>query len=303
MDELRYDGRVAIVTGAGRGIGRGHALLLAAKGAQVVVADYGGAVDGKGGESSSPADDVVAEIRAKGGAAVACCASVAEETGAANIVNTALEEFGRLDVVVNNAGISDPGLFEDLTVEQFRRMIDVHYLGTLFVIRAAWPHLVDAGYGRIVNTSSESILGGLDDLTSYAAAKGAVFALTKCLATEGVRYGIHTNAITPRAFTRMSAAHSMAGRPPEVIEEAKRTLAPELNAPVVAFLAHESCPLNGEVLQGGMGTVSRIAVVRTNGLTKDGITAEDIAENLDRILDVKDGTVTDVRPLIQMEHK
>ena len=295
MSELRFDGRVAIVTGAGRGIGRGHALLLAAKGARVVVADIGGDVEG-GGSSLGPADDVVAEIRAAGGEAVACCASVSDEAGAATIVDTALNEFGRLDAVVNNAGISDPGLFETLSVEQFRRMLDVHFFGTLFVIRAAWPHFVQEGYGRIVNTVSESMLGGIADLTSYAAAKGAVFALTRCLATEGGRYGIKTNAIAPRAFTRMSAGHSFARLSDEEREASARTYAAELNAPTVAFFAHESCLLNGEILQVGMNTVARLAVIHTKGLAKPSLTAEDVAEQLDAILDVTDARVTDSRP-------
>jgi NAD(P)-dependent dehydrogenase (short-subunit alcohol dehydrogenase family) len=151
MEQLRFDGRAAIVTGAGRGIGRAHALLLASRGAKVVVADYGGAVDGTG-SSSGPAEEVAEEIRAAGGDAVACCASVAEEEGAALIVDTAMSSFGRLDIVVNNAGISDKHLFGDLTSEQFRRMMDVHFFGTLYVTKAAWPHLVEVGNGRIVNT-------------------------------------------------------------------------------------------------------------------------------------------------------
>ena len=185
MSELRFDGRVAIVTGAGRGVGRSHAALLAAKGAKVVVADHGGGLDGLG-SSAGPAAAVVAEIAAAGGTAVACYASVAEEDSAQTIVETALEAFGRVDIVINNAGIHDPGLFADLSAEQFRRMLDVHYFGTLNVTKAAWPHLVAAGYGRIVNTVSEAMLGGITQLSSYGAAKGAVFGLTRNLATEGL---------------------------------------------------------------------------------------------------------------------
>jgi NAD(P)-dependent dehydrogenase (short-subunit alcohol dehydrogenase family) len=150
LTELRFDDRVVIVTGAGRGVGRSHALLLASKGARVVVADYGVDLDG-GGSSPAPANAVVREISEAGGQAVACCASVAEEHSAGQIVETALETFGRIDAVINNAGIHDPGLFADLTVDQFRSMLDVHFFGTLFVTRAAWPHLVRAGYGRVVN--------------------------------------------------------------------------------------------------------------------------------------------------------
>ena len=167
MTELRFDDRVVVVSGAGHGIGRSHALLLAAKGAHVVVADYGVGIDGTG-SSRAPADAVVQEIEDNGGEAVACFASVADERGAEFIVATAIEAFGRLDAVINNAGIHDPGLFEILSPNQFRRMIDVHYFGTLLVTRAAWPHFVKAGYGRVVNTVSEAMLGGYPSLRVMA---------------------------------------------------------------------------------------------------------------------------------------
>ena len=298
MDELRFDGRAVIVTGAGRGIGRSHALLLASKGARVVVADVGTGIDGRGEASASPADEVVNEIVAAGGEAVPSYASVADEAGAASTVDTAIEAFGRLDAVVNNAGIHDPGRFEDLTVDSFRRMLDVHFFGTLFVLKAAWPHLVDAGYGRIVNTVSEAMLGGIPELTSYGAAKGAVFGLTRNLATEGAPVGIRANAIAPRAYTRMSASSSdalseMLSIPKQDMDAINASMPPELCSPAAAFLAHESCPLNGEVLQVGMGGVARLAVVHAEGINKQPLTAEDIADNLGTILDVTGARVTD----------
>lgn len=303
MSELRFDGRVAVVTGAGRGVGREYALLLAAKGAQVVVADVGAGLTGTGG-SAQPADAVVAEIREAGGSAVASHASVAEQDSAARIVETALETFGRIDVVVNNAGIHDPAPFAVLTAAQFRRMLEVHYLGTVFVTQAAWPHMITAGYGRIVNTVSEAMLGGITQLSSYGAAKGAVFGLTRNLATEGRPHGIRVNAVAPRAFTRLSAAHSETlaaemSMPMDVMDQINASMPPGLCAPAVAFLAHESCPLNGEVLQTGMGGVARIAVVCAKGISSPSISAEEIADRIDEVLDVSDGYVAETAGMQQ----
>ncbi len=290
MTELRFDERVAVITGAGRGIGRSHALLLASRGARVVVADVGCQIEGSGA-STQPAEDVVGEIQAAGGQAVASYASVSDEAGAVSVVATALEAFGRLDIVINNAGIFAPAPFEAITTEQFRAMIDVHYFGTLFVTKAAWPHLVAAGYGRIVNTTSESMLG-IPLLSSYGAAKAAIFGLSRNLAVEGVNHGIKVNCLAPRAATRMGDALSeTSDQPPEVIEQLKAAMPPEINAPAAAFLAHESCPLNGEVLFVTPGRVARFAVVLSEGLTKDAITAEDIAENIDLIMDATNAPV------------
>ncbi|ORA14843.1 SDR family NAD(P)-dependent oxidoreductase [Mycobacterium arosiense] len=297
MTGLRFDDRVVVVTGAGRGVGRSHALLLAAKGARVVVVDSGADIDGSG-HSRAPAEAVAEEINASGGQAVACFASVADERAAADIIDTALQQFGRLDAIVNNAGIHDPAPFHDLTVSQFRTMIDVHYLGTVLVTRAAWPHFIRAGYGRVVNTVSEAMLGGIPELSSYGAAKGAVFGLTRNLATEGAAHGIAVNAIAPRAFTRMSASHSHAlaehlSIPTDVMDQINAAMPPELCAPAAVFLAHDSCPLTGEVLQIGMGSVARLAVVRGPGFARDALTAEDIADNLADVMNLHDASVTE----------
>ena len=205
---------------------------------------------------------------------------------------------GRIDAVINNAGIHEPGMFEALSAEQFRKMMEVHFFGTVFVTQAAWPHFVRAGYGRVVNTVSEAMLVGIPELTSYGAAKGAVFGLARNLATEGPAHGIRVNAIAPRAYTRMSASHSDAlaafgSMSQEVMDQINASMPPEMCAPTAAFLAHESCPLNGEILQVGMGGVSRIAVVHTLGIAKSPLTAEDIAEHLDAIMDARDARVTD----------
>jgi NAD(P)-dependent dehydrogenase (short-subunit alcohol dehydrogenase family) len=296
MDDFTFDGRVAVVTGAGRGLGRAHALLLASRGASVVVADLGCATVG-GGASSQPADDVVREIVAGGGVAVASNASVADEGGAASIIATALDRFGRLDIVVNNAGIFDPAPFEESSADRFRAMFDVHVFGTLFVTKAAWPHMVEAGYGRIVNTISEAMLG-LPLMSSYGAAKGAVFGLTRNLAVEGGPHGIQVNCLAPRAGTRMADQQAAAmSLPPEVVEQAKAAMPAEVVAPAAAFLAHESCPLNGEILQAGSGRVSRLAVVHTAGISRADLTPEDIGADLDEIMDMSGARTTDLNGL------
>jgi NAD(P)-dependent dehydrogenase (short-subunit alcohol dehydrogenase family) len=288
MSELRFDGRAVIITGAGRGVGRSHALLLAARGARVVVADYGGELDGSGA-SAEPAAQVVNEIQAAGGEAVACNASVADEAGAATIVQTALDAFGRLDVVINNAGISDPGWFDDLSLEQFRLMLDVHYLGTVYVLKAAWPHMCAAGYGRIVNTCSEA-MGGIHTLvTSYGAAKGAVLGLTRTLACESAKDGILVNAIAPRANTRLSDPAVLSQVFDVSLDDAVAMIAPfapELVSPAAAFLAHESCDLNGVVLVAGGGQVQRLALMASPGITREHLTPEDVATNAETIADL-----------------
>lgn len=303
MNELRFDGRSIIVTGGGRGVGRGHAVLLAERGARVVVADFGGQLDGSGG-SSEPADQVVKEIEANGGEAVACYASVADEKGAASIVDAALQAFGRVDAVINNAGISDPGLFDTLTLAQFRRMIEVHYLGTVYVAKAAWPHMRTAGYGRIVNTTSEASFGIMPKLTSYGGAKGGVFAFTRNLASEGAADGILVNAVAPRASTRMSNPKTMAFMfdiPEEEVAAVMPSLPPELVSPAAVFLAHESCPLNGEVLVAGGGQVQRVAVVETRGITRENLAPEDIAAELHAVMDMTDSHLVGVNEAAQPE--
>src|SRR5262245_55127087 len=249
MSELRFDGKRVIVTGAGRGVGRCHALLFAERGAKVVVADLGGELDGSGA-SSGPADEVVAEIQAVGGEAVACYASVAEEDGAASIVQAAVDAWGGLDVLVNNAGIAAPLDFvEDLTPADYRRMVEVHHLGTVYVTKAAWPHLIES-QGRIVNTTSEGAIGTVPKNSSYGSAKGAVLGFTRTSALDGARHGISVNAVAPRANTRMSTPDILAhvyDAPAEMFTSMPGFEA-SLVSPAAVYLAHGSCPLNGEVL-------------------------------------------------------
>ena len=295
MAELRFDGQAAVVTGAGRGVGRSHALLLASRGASVVVADSGGELDGTG-SSNEPATRVVEEIEAAGGRAVACCASVADEKGAASIVGAAIESFGRLDIVINNAGISDKHVFADLSIEQFHRMLAVHFLGTVHTTKLAWPHFVDAGYGRIVNTTSEAILGAQGELASYGSAKGAVWAFTRNLAVEGAALGILANAVAPRARTRLSEEGKDSS---EVDGSMLARMDPDLVAPVAAYLAHKSCALNGEVLVAGGGDVFRITPLVTLGISNDHLSIEDVAENIDAIMRTDDGRVPPIGAFVR----
>jgi NAD(P)-dependent dehydrogenase (short-subunit alcohol dehydrogenase family) len=290
MTELRFDGKVALVTGGGRGVGRAHALLLASRGAKVVVVDPGVALDGSGG-STAPADEVVQEIKAKGGDAVACYASVVEESGATAMVQAALDSFGRLDAVINNAGINGPQLFENHTEDDFFRMVNVNYLGTANVCRAAWRHFMKSGGGRIVNTASEGPLGIHEMMTSYGGAKGGVIGLTLALASEGPKYGIAVNGFSPRIATRMSSPEIMShvySRPPESFSKLGEVFPPELASPGAVYLAHESCPLNGVMLCCGGGQILRMAIMQNDGFTSEAMTMEVIAAHLDEIIDMSD---------------
>lgn len=273
MDELTFDGRVAIVTGAGNGIGRLHALELARRGARVVVNDLGGAKDGTG-SSSSVAESVVAEIVDAGGEAVASTHSVATPEGGAAIVQTAIDAFGRIDVVVNNAGILRDAAFKNTTPDLLDPVLDVHLRGAFNVTRPAWLRMLDQGYGRIVNTSSGSGLFGNFGQSNYGAAKMGLIGMTRVLAIEGARKGVFTNAIAPIAKTRMTE---------DIMGEAGDAYAPELVTPVVVYLAHESCDRNGNVYSVGAGKVSRVFIGSTAGIEDPKLTPEAVAEAIDEI--------------------
>jgi len=202
---IRFDNRVAIVTGAGNGLGRAHALLLASRGAKVVVNDPGGSVDGKGGDASA-ADKVVNEIKAAGGQAAASYDSVATWAGAQNIINTAVKAFGGLDILVNNAGILRDKSFSKMPVEDFETVMQVHFMGTMYCTKAAWPIMNEKKYGRIVLTSSASGLVGNFGQSNYGAAKTAMLGLMYCLRHEGERANIKINTISPAADTRMTGS-------------------------------------------------------------------------------------------------
>jgi NAD(P)-dependent dehydrogenase (short-subunit alcohol dehydrogenase family) len=275
MAELRFDERVAIVTGAGQGLGRQHALELASRGARVVVNDLGGALDGSG-SSAGPAASVVEEITKNGGEAVANTDNVATPEGASAIVATALDTYGRIDIIVNNAGILRDKSFKNMVPEEFDQVIAVHLRGSFLVTHAAWPHLREQGYGRIVMTSSPAGLFGNFGQANYSAAKMGLVGLTKTLAAEGAKYGIRVNAIAPLAWTRMTSDLF----PPEF----KDRLGVELVTPVVAWLAHESNESTGETYSVGGGRVARVFVAEGPGFTKKGgLSVEDVRDNWQQI--------------------
>lgn len=276
VDPLTFDRRVAVVTGAGRGLGREYAMLFARRGARVVVNDVGTGIDGRG-SSASPAHAVAEEILALGGEAVADIHDVSTTAGAQALVATAVQHWGRLDIVVNNAGISILRPLTELSDDECRRVLDTHVGGTLNMSRAAWPHMVASGYGRIVNTCSDALFGDTG-LSVYAAGKGAVLGLTTSLAAEGAAQGIKVNAVVPIAGTRMSLE---AVEGDEQMTGVLTSLFPARHvASVVAFLAHEWVPCTGELLHAAGRRVGRIFLGATDGvLFNEDPTPEAIREH------------------------
>jgi NAD(P)-dependent dehydrogenase (short-subunit alcohol dehydrogenase family) len=252
------DGRVVIITGAGGGLGREYALLLADEGARVVVNDLGGARDGSG-SSSAMANNVVDEIRQLGGTALANYDNIATPDGAQSLVDAALGEFGTLDGVVNNAGILRDGAFHKMTTENWDAVLKVHLYGGFHVTRAAWPHLRDKKFGRIVMATSTSGIFGNFGQANYGAAKLGLVGLINTLAIEGAKYGILANAVAPMAATRMT--NDVA--PPELLDK----LPPAQVAPVVGYLLSEQCTDSGSVYVVGGGNIQRVAQFQNKGVT------------------------------------
>lgn len=278
MSDIGFDGKVAIVTGAGGGLGRQHALLLASRGARVVVNDLGGSVSGEGSDLG-PAEKVAKEIRDAGGEAVADGNSVSTAEGGRAIVQTAVDAYGQIDIVINNAGILRDKTFHNLTPELLEPVLDVHLKGAFYVTQPAWVKMRDQGYGRVINTTSQSGVLGNFGQSNYGAAKMGLVGFTRVLAIEGAKYNIKANAIAPIARTRMTE---------DLMGAAAERLDPELVSPVVAWLASEDCSVTGEVFTVAAGRVARFFVGMTKGYFNPKLTIEDVRDHLDQIRDETD---------------
>ena len=291
-ESIRFDGRVVIVTGAGRNLGREYALEFARRGAQVVVNDLGVGISDTDGSaeapSINPADEVVAEIVNAGGQAVANYDSIATPEGGRNIVETAITTFGCVDVVVNNAGQVRMSPFEDFPEESIDALVNTQLRGTLNVSRPVWKWMKNNGGGRFINVSSGAAFGGVPNGTVYAMAKMGVIGLTRGMASEGAPFGISTNVVVPYAKTRPGTAFGPIPWSPELGE----WLSPALVAPLVVWLGHTSCGLNGETLSVGAGWQAAMSISMTDGYSERELTPELIAENETALMSSETSPVT-----------
>jgi NAD(P)-dependent dehydrogenase (short-subunit alcohol dehydrogenase family) len=292
MSELRFDDRVAVITGGGRGLGRSYALLLASRGAKLVVNDPGGSIKGEGVDAA-PAEEVAREIRALGGQAVACTASVATPEGGNAIVQTALDHFGRIDVLIHNAGNVRAASLKEMTQADFDAVLDVHLRGAFHVVRPAFPLMCKAGYGRIVLTSSIGGLYGNHRVANYGVAKAGLIGLSNVVALEGAAEGVKCNVIVPGAVTRMAEGIDISAYPP---------MTPELVAPVVAWLAHESCSITAEMLISIAGRVARAFIAESPGVYRSSWSIEDVAREMESIRKTDAPVVFPVVPSAHVDH-
>jgi NAD(P)-dependent dehydrogenase (short-subunit alcohol dehydrogenase family) len=295
MADLGYDDKVAIITGAGGGLGREHALLLASRGARIVINDLGGSVDGSASGTEGPAHTVVKEIEELGGEAVANTDSVATVEGGEAIVQSAIDAFGKVDIVINNAGILRDKAFHNMTPELVDPVIDVHLKGAFNVTRPAWVHMREQGYGRVVNTASNAGILGNFGQTNYGAAKMGLVGFTRVLAQEGARNNIKANAIAPIARTRMTE---------ELLGPLAEKLDPKDVAPIVAWLCHEDCDVTGEIYSASGGRVARFFIGLTKGIYSDDLTLEEVRDRFAEIRDedgytVPAGTGDEIRAVLE----
>jgi NAD(P)-dependent dehydrogenase (short-subunit alcohol dehydrogenase family) len=280
---IRFDNQVAIVTGAGGGIGKEHALELARRGAKVVVNDLGGSVDGSG--TSDAADAVVELIKSEGGEAMSNGASVTDLSAIQKMVKDVMDKWGRIDILVNNAGILRDKSFHNVTMEDFNLVMDVHFQGTLNCTHTIYPIMREQGYGRIIFTSSSSGVFGNFGQSNYGAAKMAMVGLMNTLKIEGQKYNVFSNSITPVAYTRMTEGL--------IPEDFGKNLQPEYITPAVIYLSSDQAP-NGAIMAAGAGVFSRIVIQESMGVslgTGEDMTAENIAANWDGISDMTDARV------------
>ena len=277
MADIRFDGKVAIVTGAGGGLGKQHALELARRGAKVVVNDLGGSMDGSGG-SSAAADAVVEEIKAMGGEAFANGSSVTDDAGVAHMVKQTMDQWGRIDVLIANAGILRDKSFAKMTMEDFELVVNVHLMGTVKPTKAVWDIMREQNYGRIVVTTSSSGMYGNFGQSNYGAAKLGIIGFMNTIRLEGQKNNIHINAISPVAATRMTENLM----PPAILEKLK----PEYVTPGVVYLASEEAP-TGAILTAGAGAFALTRLYETEGvyLGEGGLSVEEVRDNWAKISD------------------
>jgi NAD(P)-dependent dehydrogenase (short-subunit alcohol dehydrogenase family) len=292
MQPMRFDGRVAVITGAGRGLGRAYALLLASRGAKVVVNDLGASLKGDGADTG-PAHDVVNEIKANGGEAVACTDSVATSEGGKAIIQSALDQYGRVDILIHNAGNVRRGSLKEISYEDFDDVLNVHLRGAFHVVRPAFPEMCKAGYGRIVLTSSIGGLYGNHGVVNYCVSKAGMIGLSNVVALEGAAEGVKCNVIVPAAVTRMAEGLDTSAYPP---------MDPELVAPAVGWLSHESCSVNGEMLVALAGRVARAFFAETPGVYRPSWTIEDVGEQIGAIRESGAPLVFPVLPSGHFDH-
>lgn len=266
MSTLRFDGRVAVITGAGRGLGRSYALLLASLGCKVVVNDPGAPISGEGGDVGV-AQQVVNEIAATGGEAVADTNSVATLEGGAAIVQTALDTWGRIDILIHNAGNVRYGSIREISYDDFKAVVDVHLMGAFHMVKAAHPVMCDAGYGRIVLTSSIGGIYGNNRCVNYGVSKSGMIGLSNIAALEGEPFNVKSNVIVPSAVTRMADGLDISQYPP---------MEPELVAPTVAWLCHENCTASGQMIAAIGGRVARCFIAETPGVYQPSWTVDEV---------------------------
>jgi NAD(P)-dependent dehydrogenase (short-subunit alcohol dehydrogenase family) len=271
--ELRFDGRVAVVTGAGRGLGRAYARLLAARGAKVVVNDVGAPTRSGEGSDPGPARDVVVEIKSAGGEAIASTDSVATPQGGKAIIEAAMDAWGRLDILVQNAGNSRRAPLHEFSQEDFDAMLDVHLRGAFHVVSPAYRIMHKAGYGRVVMTSSNAGTYGTQNIVAYSTCKAGIIGMCNAVAREGAAVGVKANCIMPGAITRLAEGRDVSHYPP--------TMTPETVAPVVGWLAHEACSISGELVIAMAGRVARAYVAETPGVFRGDWTMEDVGREID----------------------